>query len=741
MKAKIERGSGFRGVLDYAFGKGDAEVICGTMSSREPRTLAAEFGLSRAARPDVSKPVWHTSLSLPPGETRTAAEWSQIIEDFMDGMGLGRHQYVAVRHHDTDHEHVHIIASRIGLDGSLYLGKWDAKRAIKLTADLEVKHGLTVTKGLEDGPSPVATPTKKEVEMSLRTGDAPPRVALQQIVDAALETPGSVFDFMDRLEAAGVGVRANVATTGRMNGFSFEYAGVPFKASDLGKAYGWKSLQERGVDYVQDRDGAELIARANRSAPAGGQIDNRSADTLDRDPRPAGDRPEQSNEGIQGGGGISDRDVDDISPSSGSHDLGGTAGVTERPVVGQCSGLESGESSGESRGESPESPDLSASGGDRHAQSNVGAEQSNGAAGLSATKTDEASQDVRGRGRRSGSWDALGGRVADLASDAPSLTPKPKPITQAVRAKLQAWSAQHRALGSPHYRLTLKSRRDDLPSFNVGKGKGAEGAEQFYTASDVSGMIPYLSAQNMKGLDIYLTPIDAAHHYLVVDDMTPETLTTMTRQGWSPAIVQESSAGNRQAVLKVPRIDGSNEQRVANALVVSLNREFGDPNFSGAIHPFRMAGFANKKPDRDNAFTKIIAAAGVICEKAASALAELREMFRRRPQPRVTSPAPSPDCIIRPAVSGGEFSRAREMILGLVVKNGWVVDESRLDFQAARLLSADGWTVDEVAASIIHESPGLIERHRDLNSYAFRTAQNAALDKGAKRPDDRSPGL
>jgi hypothetical protein len=732
MKAKVERGSGFRGVLDYAFGKGDAEIIGGTMSGRDPRELAAEFGLSRAARPDVLKPVWHTSLSLPPGDTLSAPEWDTIVSDFMQGMGLGDHQYIAVRHHDTDHEHVHIVASRIGLDGSLFLGKWDAKRAIKLTADLEVRHGLTVTKGLEDGPAPVATPTKREVEMSLRTGDAPPRVALQQIVDTALETPGSIFDFMDRLEAAGVGVRANVASTGKMSGFSFEWQGVPFKASDLGKAYGWKSLQERGVEYVQDRDGQSLIARANGSTPAGGQINDRGPEPSDRDLGQTGDRPEQFNTGIQGGGRISDRDVDDLGTSSRADDLGGAGRGTERPVVVSRGSLESGESGRQS----PESPDLSASGGDRHAQSNVGTEQSNGAADLSTDSTDEEPQNVRGRRRRSGSWDALGGRVADLASDAPSLTPKP--ITAAVRAKIEAWSVQHRALGSPHYRLTLKSRRDDLPSFNVGKGRGAEGAEQFYTASDVLGMIPYLSAQNLKGRDIYLTPIDAAHHYLVVDDMTPDTLDAMTKNGWKPALVQESSQGNRQAILKVPRVDGPHEQSVANALVVSLNREYGDPNFSGAIHPFRMAGFANKKPGRDNAFTRIISAAGVICEKAKSALAGIRAAFKPTPLPR---PDDRQDrgLIIRPPASGGAFGRARSMILGLAVKQGWTVDESRLDFNAARLLTAEGMSVDEVAAGIMEESPRLTERHRDPHDYAMRTAQNAALKEGAQRPPSRSP--
>lgn len=165
----------------------------------------------------------------------------------MARMGLADHQYVAVRHSDTDKDHVHIVASRIALDGSLYQGRYEALNAIKLTQELELKHGLTITKGLEDGPSPVSTPSKNEMEKAIRTGEAPPRVSLQQIVDAALSQPSSVFDFMDRLEAAGVEVKANVASTGKMNGFSFKYGGVPFKASDLGKSYGWKALQERGL--------------------------------------------------------------------------------------------------------------------------------------------------------------------------------------------------------------------------------------------------------------------------------------------------------------------------------------------------------------------------------------------------------------------------------------------------------------------------------------------------------------
>ena len=77
--------------------------------------------------------------------------------------------------------------------------------------------------------------------------------------------------------------------------------------------------------------------------------------------------------------------------------------------------------------------------------------------------------------------------------------------------------------------------------------------------------------------------------------------------------MQESSGDNIQAIIKTPRRDDNRgEQSAANALVVELNREFGDPDFSGVVHPFRTAGLVNKKPGRGNAFTKILEAAGIL---------------------------------------------------------------------------------------------------------------------------------
>ena len=325
-------------------------------------------------------------------------------------------------------------------------------------------------------------------------------------------------------------------------------------------------------------------------------------------------------------------------------------------------------------------------------------------------------------------------------------------VSPAIEAKRRAWDAQHGALQAPAYRLTLMSRAEDLASFNVGKDRGPDGTEKTYDADEVRALIPYLSAHNSRGRDIYLTPMDPANHYMVVDDMTPRALDDFLAAGYRPALVQESSAGNRQAVLKVPKEQGRDEQKAANAVVVDLNRRFGDENFSGVIHPFRMAGFSNKKPGRDNAFTRIIQAAGDLCARAAAALEAARQRIvgERTPVPVADRPtaAPRPD---HRAAHGGDagaaFDRARLMAEGLADRQGWTRDESRLDYRAAQIMAADGWAADEIGGAIVARSPNLGDRHRDPLGYATLTAQNALLTlradpepQGDQEPD-RPEGL
>jgi len=282
MKAKITRGGGFRGALNYAFdktaaskGAKQAEHVGGNMAGSDPRELSAEFAVMRQLRPDIEKPVWHASLSLPEGERLASERWAVVADDFMARMGIdpANNPYVAVRHSDTKYDHIHIIASRIGLDGQVWHGKWEAHRAIEATQELEKKYDLKLTPGLGEAQAERKRSTAHEVGKAERHSELTPRERVQHIIDDIAKDRPSAVELAQRVQAAGVTVRANIASTGRMNGFSFEVDGMAYKGSDLGKAYTWTGLQQRGVTYDASRDGAALakFKPDNATSPIGGK--------------------------------------------------------------------------------------------------------------------------------------------------------------------------------------------------------------------------------------------------------------------------------------------------------------------------------------------------------------------------------------------------------------------------------------------------------------------------------------
>jgi len=267
---KIKRGKNFAGVVFYALRpashhKTPPSVIGGNMDGSNAGELIAEFNATKALRPDLAKPVWHNSLRLPKNEALTDAQWSEIADDYMSRMGFSEtHLRCYVLHDDAAGQHIHIIASRIELSsGKLYLGKNENLISTRIIQDLEQDYQLTRTKGPKASPAaPSPTPklkkSRNEMMIEKRTGELCPKGFIQNALNELLDTRQSITDFVQQLVAQNIRPIPNIASTGRMNGFSFEYNGIAFKASQLGKGYSWSALQSR-IDYQQERDNAFLF--------------------------------------------------------------------------------------------------------------------------------------------------------------------------------------------------------------------------------------------------------------------------------------------------------------------------------------------------------------------------------------------------------------------------------------------------------------------------------------------------
>lgn len=279
MIAKVIKGKGFRGALDYALSKDKAEFLATNMAGKTPRQFASEFGVIRKLRPKLGRAVAHSVISIAPDESLNREQWKCVAESYLEHMGFSNSQYVVVQHNDTEHDHIHIIANRVSMDGAVVSESNDYKRHEEIMRKLEKQYGLQQVVSSEKAMK--RAPKKQEIEFALRTGTLPVKQQLQHVLDEALKHTKEFSELCTNLAHQGVGVLLNKAKTGRVSGISFEYDDVVMKGSSLGRGYSWNGLLKRGVCYEQNRsneiDGVGQSQRVQRG-PQGDDSRGRTAE-------------------------------------------------------------------------------------------------------------------------------------------------------------------------------------------------------------------------------------------------------------------------------------------------------------------------------------------------------------------------------------------------------------------------------------------------------------------------------
>jgi hypothetical protein len=685
MIQNIESGSGFGGLVSYIFGEEkDAEIICGTLQSDSARGLAREVSAIRKLNPRAKKVISHISLSLPPGESLSNEQWAEIAEKYIQRMGYENCAWIAAKHNDTAHEHIHIALVRIDMaTGKVVKNSWDYRRGEAIVRELEKEYGLSSPN--ENKRS--RRMNRNEINKTLRTGELSHRQIIAEAIDKALETPCTLEEFIDRLEVAGVGVKLNIARTGKISGISFDYDGHVFKGSSIGKSYSFSKLA-RNIIYEQDRLYQEVIERKNKA---------------------------HSEKNRDGGGGprgaASKRD-------SNCTRLEGTR--TRNEV-------------NDNKYETRATGDQDA--GARHEKN---AEHDSGvikqaAKERSGSKLDDIVSDVC-------KWNDTLVNVGDIVSGRGEYNFQDREfnsrLTGSTVAKINAFRKQHSALRADEYRITLISRRDNLRSFNLGK-KFDE--EKFYTAKEVESLIALLSAKNAEGYDVYITPMSQKYHYIVLDDSNLKKIREAEREFGNAALIQETSKGNYQAVFIASKADFQNEQSLVNSFVQDMNKRFGDPNFSGVIHPFRAAGFSNKKKGRNNFFTRVFSSVHVIAQKLNDMISQARQRFAaelKREARSVKQQQPQQPGQLEIPIESSDWIEAKNKMLVIankVFKDN--VDMSVVDYRAAKELLGRGKSKRDLISEI-ESDIDVQSRHRNAHDYAVRTVERALLDiERAQRSD------
>lgn len=158
MICKIVHGEGFRGCLDYITGKYDkdkqAKVIMHSegVPLLDNKTVAQIFeAYAGKGNNNVRDPVGHFAYSFhkKDGNRVTDELMCKVVREHLELMGIRNTEFILTRHYDTDHDHGHLMFSKVDKDGNVISDAFELERNARICKYLTKKYGLYISEGKE----------------------------------------------------------------------------------------------------------------------------------------------------------------------------------------------------------------------------------------------------------------------------------------------------------------------------------------------------------------------------------------------------------------------------------------------------------------------------------------------------------------------------------------------------------------------------------------------------------------
>lgn len=246
MIVKIHKSKDLAATMRYAYQDyKQGEVVASTCLSVDREGATQEMALAIAMREDsVKRPFMHVSLSLDKGEALSGEQWESVTHAYMKEMGFEHAPYVAIKHHDTEHEHIHIVASRIDWSQDLVSDSMDYRRSEVLARAFEREHALRELpcSWEQEGRAP----KQEEYHQSRRLEQPSARQTIREALDQALLSNPTSEELLRRLEAQGVSVYGRFEQgEAKLLGVGFEHQGVHIPASKLGQDVRLEALEKQ----------------------------------------------------------------------------------------------------------------------------------------------------------------------------------------------------------------------------------------------------------------------------------------------------------------------------------------------------------------------------------------------------------------------------------------------------------------------------------------------------------------
>jgi hypothetical protein len=205
------------------------------------RLAARDFELMAELHDTISKPVFHAVLTFHRDENLDDNQKIDLALNYLDGVGMGNTQRLIAEHFDARHQHLHLVANRIGFDGKPIHNFPEVLRSRDTVERLVRDYGLV----------PVAAKDLRQTNFDALDDSDTRKYTVYRTVKELLPQVKDMRGLEDRLRSEGIEMRYRLDASGQRVGVSFLYGNEAFRGSEIDKSLSLRGL-ERTIGQRQE---------------------------------------------------------------------------------------------------------------------------------------------------------------------------------------------------------------------------------------------------------------------------------------------------------------------------------------------------------------------------------------------------------------------------------------------------------------------------------------------------------
>ncbi|MBT2561357.1 relaxase/mobilization nuclease domain-containing protein [Pedobacter sp. ISL-68] len=254
MMGKIPKsGKSFKGCVEYCMLKKDAVILDATgLRTGEVAHTIADFNMQRKMRPGLGQAVGHIALNWSPEDSPKLTDelMVSIAKEYLKKMKIFDTQVLMVRHHDTDHDHLHIVYNRVDNDGKTISDANQRWNNVKASKALTLKYGFHMAAG------------KDRVNRQRLKGADKAKYQIHDQIKAILPKVKSMEELQKLLAKQGINILYKFKSgTQNVQGISFGKGEYQFKGSEIDRSLSYGKISKMIADRMQEKQEQVQLAK------------------------------------------------------------------------------------------------------------------------------------------------------------------------------------------------------------------------------------------------------------------------------------------------------------------------------------------------------------------------------------------------------------------------------------------------------------------------------------------------